>query len=135
MVGESVLSGESFGELCLAMNEGPSCSGGGEPQVGRHRLQLSCTRGGGRGVCKRGGRASVACLGGAAPLRIGNHDAVGVQAGTATSHRLRGEANSFNIIYTSSAVIRVERHTWEPGRGRFVKTHTEEFTRGGAGVV
>ncbi|WP_166207053.1 metallophosphoesterase family protein [Cognatiluteimonas telluris] len=52
-----------------------------------------------------------------------------VQAGTATSTRGRGEANSFNVIRTASARIEVETHSWQPGLGAFAASSRSVFTR------
>jgi len=52
--------------------------------------------------------------------RMLGHAAVVVQAGTATSTRGRGEANSFNVITVAHPRIRVERHEWTAGRNAFV---------------
>jgi 3',5'-cyclic AMP phosphodiesterase CpdA len=65
----------------------------------------------------------------AASLRIGNHKAVIVQAGTATSTRGRGEPNSFNVIHVSAHQILVTRQTWQQDRHRFVETHQDRFSR------
>lgn len=76
------------------------------------------------------GHEHRAFVGGSERLRIGNHDAVIVQAGTATSTRVRGgEPNSFNVIRTASRDIRVERQTWDPENARFVCSHSEKFQR------
>ncbi len=61
-------------------------------------------------------------------LRHGKHQALMVQAGTATSTRRRGEPNSFNTIQVSERSIEVIRLDWngkgfrEAWRGRFDRT-------------
>jgi 3',5'-cyclic AMP phosphodiesterase CpdA len=76
------------------------------------------------------GHAHRAYAGGdAASLRIGNHNAVIVQAGTATSTRGRGEPNSFNVIHVSAREIRVARQTWQHRERRFVQSHEDRFAR------
>ncbi len=75
------------------------------------------------------GHEHRAFAGSAHMLRIGNHDAVVVQAGTATSSRTRGEANSFNVIRVTPGEIQVERRTWI--EGAFAPTHSDSFPRGG----
>lgn len=42
-----------------------------------------------------------------------------VQAGTATSTRGRGEANSFNVVRIGAVDMQVETLAWADGRGRF----------------
>lgn len=54
-----------------------------------------------------------------------------VQAGTATSTRGRGEANSFNIIRIATSNITVERQTWDDASGGFLCFETEAFERRG----
>jgi 3',5'-cyclic AMP phosphodiesterase CpdA len=59
--------------------------------------------------------------------RIKGHSALVVQAGTATSTRGRGEANSFNVIRINRPHIAVERFEWQPRRGEFALVMTERF--------
>ena len=59
--------------------------------------------------------------------KIKGHSALVVQAGTATSDRGRGEANSFNVIRVERANIAIERLEWQPERGRFSPAETENF--------
>jgi 3',5'-cyclic AMP phosphodiesterase CpdA len=54
-----------------------------------------------------------------------------VQAGTATSTRERGEANSFNVIAVDSAGISVTRYVWQPAKRDFVPSAVEVFRRVG----
>ncbi len=76
------------------------------------------------------GHEHRAFAGGAEKLRLGNHDAVIVQAGTATSTRVRGgEPNSFNVLRVEAGEIRVGRMTWDVEAGEFEKTHEERFVR------
>lgn len=75
------------------------------------------------------GHEHQAFAGTAEKLRIGSHDAVIVQAGTATSTRVRGEPNSFNVLRTSAHHISVARMTWEPAGARFTESHVERFHR------
>jgi 3',5'-cyclic AMP phosphodiesterase CpdA len=73
------------------------------------------------------GHEHRAFAGGAERLQIGNHEAVIVQAGTATSTRVRGEANSFNVIRTGAREIRVVRMTWDEVKLQFVESHCDRF--------
>jgi len=59
--------------------------------------------------------------------KIGDHSALVVQAGTATSTRGRGEANSFNVIRIDYPNISVERLEWQPARAIFVSSSVENF--------
>lgn len=67
--------------------------------------------------------------------QIKGHSALVVQAGTATSTRGRGEANSFNIIRVDRPHITVERLEWKPERAEFVLAMTERFTHTADGWV
>jgi hypothetical protein len=53
--------------------------------------------------------------------------AIVVEAGTATSHRMRGEVNSFNVLRVDSGHIRVERHNWDETASRFVVASVDAF--------
>jgi 3',5'-cyclic AMP phosphodiesterase CpdA len=59
--------------------------------------------------------------------RIKGHSALVVQAGTATSTRGRGEANSFNVIRVNRPHIEVERLEWRPQLEGFASAATESF--------
>lgn len=59
--------------------------------------------------------------------KIKGHSALVVQAGTATSTRSRGEANSFNAIRLQHPEITVERIEWQPETAVFALVATEQF--------
>lgn len=59
--------------------------------------------------------------------KIGDHSALVVQAGTATSTRGRGEANSFNVIRVEHPRITVERLEWQPEQAVFKGGAIEKF--------
>jgi 3',5'-cyclic AMP phosphodiesterase CpdA len=59
--------------------------------------------------------------------RIAGHSALVVSAGTATSTRGRGEANSFNVIRTDHPFISVERLAWQPEQTLFASSSIENF--------
>ncbi len=59
--------------------------------------------------------------------RIPGHSALIVQAGTATSTRGRGEANSFNALTLEARRVVVESFEWSPDQVDFVHAATEAF--------
>jgi predicted phosphodiesterase len=65
--------------------------------------------------------------------QVQGRSAIVVEAGTATSHRGRGEANSFNVLRIDNGRIRVERRDWDADADRFVAAAAEEFLRSAAG--
>jgi 3',5'-cyclic AMP phosphodiesterase CpdA len=65
----------------------------------------------------------------AARYNIAGHSALVVQAGTATSTRGRGEANSFNIIRIDAEELKVERVEWNSAADLFKPASVEHFRR------
>lgn len=61
--------------------------------------------------------------------RISGHSALVVQAGTATSTRGRGEANSFNLLHIENESVNVERYSWNAEETRFLVSGSEAFQR------
>jgi 3',5'-cyclic AMP phosphodiesterase CpdA len=59
--------------------------------------------------------------------QIEGHNALVVQAGTATSDRGRGEENSFNVVRIERPLISIERFAWEAERRQFGLLTTERF--------
>lgn len=59
--------------------------------------------------------------------KIHGHSALVVQAGTATSTRERGEANSFNVLRIHYPTIAVERFVWDPSTTSFAVSTVERF--------
>ena len=59
--------------------------------------------------------------------KIAGHSALVVQAGTATSTRHRGEANSFNVVRVQHPYVQVERLAWQPDAVRFAPASSETF--------
>jgi 3',5'-cyclic AMP phosphodiesterase CpdA len=66
---------------------------------------------------------------------IRGHSALVVQAGTASSTRGRGEANSFNVIRIHRPNITVERMTWQPASSAFALSGEENFRHTSEGWV
>ncbi len=66
---------------------------------------------------------------------IHGHSALVVQAGTASSTRGRGEANSFNVIRINRPNITVERLMWQPAGSAFVISGEENFRHTSDGWV
>jgi 3',5'-cyclic AMP phosphodiesterase CpdA len=66
---------------------------------------------------------------------IRGHSALVVQAGTASSTRGRGEANSFNVIRINRPNISVERMTWQPASSAFALSGEENFRHTSDGWV
>jgi 3',5'-cyclic AMP phosphodiesterase CpdA len=60
--------------------------------------------------------------------KIPGHSALIVQAGTATSTRERGEANSFNVLHVSPDDVAIDRYEWDPAARDFVVRATERYT-------
>ena len=58
---------------------------------------------------------------------IRGHSALVVQAGTATSTRERGEANSFNLLRIAFPAITVEKFVWNPSTTSFAVITIENF--------
>jgi 3',5'-cyclic AMP phosphodiesterase CpdA len=59
--------------------------------------------------------------------QILGHSALVVQAGTASSTRGRGEANSFNVIRIDRPKITIERFNWQPASASFALSSPEHF--------
>ena len=59
--------------------------------------------------------------------------AIVVEAGTATSHRGRGEVNSFNVLRVDRGRILVERYDWIGESARFAVASTDVFVRSEGG--
>ena len=66
-------------------------------------------------------------------FQIGGRSPLMIQAGTALSSRVRGEANSFNVIRIQHPNISVSRLTWRADLKMFVSTHADYFRHSEAG--
>jgi 3',5'-cyclic AMP phosphodiesterase CpdA len=60
---------------------------------------------------------------------LAGYEALVVSAGTATSTRGRGEANSFNVLRLQKQRVDVQRFEWVAARGRFMPALQEIFER------
>jgi 3',5'-cyclic AMP phosphodiesterase CpdA len=58
---------------------------------------------------------------------IAGHSALVVQAGTATSTRVRGELNSFNLLRIKHPHVNVVRYTFDPDKKSFAPASSEHF--------
>jgi len=67
--------------------------------------------------------------------KIHGHSALVVQAGTATSTRERGEANSFNLLRIGYPGITVERFVWNPSTASFAVSSHEDFKHTAEGWI
>jgi 3',5'-cyclic AMP phosphodiesterase CpdA len=65
--------------------------------------------------------------------KLTGHSALVVQAGTATSTRGRGEANSFNCVRIEPGKISVEQILWNPGPQHLTLGDAAQFQRTAAG--
>jgi len=59
--------------------------------------------------------------------RIGGRSAIVVEAGTATSTRVRGEPNAFNVLRIDRQAIVVEHLVWNAGTGAFARGDVQRF--------
>lgn len=66
---------------------------------------------------------------------IQGYSALVVQAGTATSTRGRGEANSFNLIRLEHPNISVKRFSWDAASSSFIQSSEENFLHSSEGWV
>ena len=63
--------------------------------------------------------------------RLGDYAALSVHAGTTTSTRGRGEANSFNALHIDSDGLRLESYAWNAAIREFQLSATRKFSRQG----
>jgi len=62
---------------------------------------------------------------------LAGYEALAISAGTASSTRGRGEANSFNVLRLHASDVDVERHEWDEGTRRFRRAAVQRFRREG----
>jgi len=58
---------------------------------------------------------------------VGGRSAIVVEAGTATSTRVRGEPNAFNVLRIERKTIVVEHLVWQAPLGTFAKSEIQRF--------
>ncbi|MDP9124330.1 MAG: metallophosphoesterase [Pseudomonadota bacterium] len=77
------------------------------------------------------GHLHVAYSGESAPVSgvLAGHEALAVSAGTATSTRVRGDPNEFNVLRVSKRRVEVETHAWIDARNAFEQTRLSTFER------
>jgi 3',5'-cyclic AMP phosphodiesterase CpdA len=59
---------------------------------------------------------------------VGGRSAIIVEAGTATSTRVRGEPNAFNVLRVDRKEIEVEHLVWNAASGAFARGDTQRFS-------
>ncbi len=60
---------------------------------------------------------------------VGGRSAIVVEAGTATSTRMRGEANAFNLLHIDREQVVVECYGWQPAEQTFAICDVTRFAR------
>lgn len=63
-------------------------------------------------------------------VQVPGYNALLVEAGTATSDRVRGEENAFNVMTYQPPVLRVVHWRWHPAEERFLPAEREEYLHG-----
>jgi len=58
---------------------------------------------------------------------VGGRSAIVVEAGTATSTRVRGEPNAFNLLLVDQGLIAVEHRVWEASSRTFITGEVQRF--------
>jgi 3',5'-cyclic AMP phosphodiesterase CpdA len=95
--------------------------------VGRAKMALGHLVGAGASVLLAGHFHAAYTGGTAHRYSLGGYSALVVQAGTATSTRLRGSPNSFNILRIDPPRVRVELLEWDGAAGRYLVKETKEY--------
>ena len=106
----------------------PSHLGSGQ-RVGRAELAMGMFAQYGADVLLAGHLHTSRSAGTGDRYALAGYEALVVSAGTATSTRGRGEANSFNVLRLEKDRIEVERFEWLRDARRFEPTSSEVFER------
>ena len=106
----------------------PAHIGAGQ-RVGRAGMAMSLFAQHGADVLLAGHLHASRSGGTGARYALAGYEAMVVSAGTATSTRGRGEANSFNVLRLQKERVEVERFEWLPDERRFAPTASEVFER------
>jgi 3',5'-cyclic AMP phosphodiesterase CpdA len=61
--------------------------------------------------------------------QVRGRSALVIEAGTATSYRVRGEENAFNLVRIDGTEVSVEHLAWDPAERRFATTRQQRFIR------
>jgi len=101
--------------------------------IGRAKLAMSVFHELGIDLLLSGHMHSSLAANTAGRYPIDGYAALVVQAGTATSTRGRGEANSFNVLRIGQGEVEVERHGWAEARLDYHAVERMRFVRGGRG--
>ncbi|MHA3770021.1 metallophosphoesterase family protein [Verrucomicrobiota bacterium sgz303538] len=97
--------------------------------VGRARMAMQGLAECGADVLLSGHLHHAYTGGTAKRYQIKGHSALVVQAGTATSTRLRGSANSFNVLRIDPPRVVVEILSWDASVGQFVASEAKTYER------
>jgi 3',5'-cyclic AMP phosphodiesterase CpdA len=95
--------------------------------VGRARMALERLVSAGAGILLAGHFHAAYTGGTAHRYSLGGYSALVVQAGTATSTRLRGSPNSFNILRIDPPRVTMELLEWDRAARRFLVKETKEY--------
>lgn len=104
---------------------------GADNLVGRAPLAMAAFAGCGVDLLLAGHLHASHAGDSSARYKIDGYAALVVQAGTATSTRGRGEANSFNAIRVEAERIAVDRYSWDDAAADFLLARSECFERVG----